>query len=170
MSQEFSRQELIADEAFLLVEGGEMPEVAFHSAVYYLTQDEEGPFLKLRDQDIAPLKEAVVERYRIIVLRDLYPENKTKAMYRGVERSAANWLRLQLYAEREKRDISLIKSQAAQALGDFLRHEYDAVIRRGEASCLNCSQARLAAYAKSLGVVLENEVAQWRQLFLDPLR
>ena len=163
MREDVFRQELIADEAFMIADGGEMPEVAFHSALYYLTEDEDGPALELREEDVVILKEAVVQRYKAIVLRDLCPENKTKAIYRGLERSAANWLRLKLYAERKNIDISSIQTQAAQALHNFLRHEYDAVICQGEESCVNCSRERLIAYAKSLG--LESEGEQWRKLF-----
>ncbi len=165
MSEGVSRQELIADEAFMLADGGEMPEVAFHSAVYYLTEDEDGPGLELEEEDVAILKEAVVQRYRAIVLRDLCPANKTKSIYRGLERSAANWLRLKLYAARENIDLTPIQREAAQALLNFLQHEYDAVIHQGEESCVNCSQQRLIAYAKSLGVVLDSEVTHWRKLF-----
>lgn len=165
MGKDVSRQELISDEVFMLTDGGEMPEVAFHSAVYYLTQDEDGPCLELGEEEVAILKEAVVKRYKTIILRDLCPETKTKSIYRGLERSAANWQRLKLYAERENMDISLIQKQVGQALLNFLRHEHDAVICQGEVCCVNCSPERLMAYAKSLGVVLEGEVAQWRELF-----
>lgn len=165
MDEDVYRQELIRDEVFMLADGGEMPEVAFHSAVYYLTQDEDGPGLELHEEDIALLKEAVVQRYKTIVLRDLCPETKTKSIYRGLERSADNWQRLKLYAERENIDISSIQTQAGQALLTFLKHEYDAVICQGEVCCVNCSQDRLVAYAKALGVVLESEVAKWRELF-----
>ncbi len=165
MVEEVPRQELIADEVFMLVDGGEMPEVAFHSAVYYLTKDEDGPGLELHGEDIAILKEAVVQRYQAIVLRDLCPETKATSSYRGLERSAANWQRLKLYAERENIDLSSIQTQAGQALLTFLRHEYNAVICQGEVCCVNCSQERLIAYATCLGVVLDSEVAQWRELF-----
>ncbi len=165
MDKDVSRQELIADEVFILTDGGEMPEVAFHSAVYYLTEDEDGPGLELGEEDIAILKEAVVQRYKAIVLRDLCPDNKNTSIYRGVERSAANWQRLKAYAAQEKIDLAVIQGQAGQALVNFLKHEYDAVICQGKESCVNCSRERIAAYAKSLGVVLEREVAQWRKLF-----
>lgn len=160
-----SRQELISDEVFMLSNGGEMPEVAFHSAVYYLTKDEDGPGLELREEDVAILKDAVIQRYTVIVLRDLCPETKTKSIYRGLERSAVNWQRLKLYAERENIEISSIQIQVGQALLNFLKHEHDAVVCRGEVCCVNCSPERLGAYAKSLGVVLESEVAQWREIF-----
>ena len=162
MDEDVSRQELIADEAFMLADGGEMPEVAFHSAVYYLTRDEDGPRLQLEEEDVAILKEAVVRRYKAIVLRDLCPDNKNKSIYRGLKRSAANWQRLQLYAEQENIDLSHVQVQAAEAL---VKHEYDAVVCKGEVCCVNCSPERLAAFAKSLGVTLESEVEEWHKLF-----
>ena len=165
MNEEVSRQDLIADEAFMLADGGEMPEVAFHSAVYYLTKDEEGPRLELEEEDVAILKEAVVRRYQAIVLRDLCPKNKDKSIYRGLERSADNWQRLQLYAKQENIDLSEVQTQAAEALVNFLKHEYDVVVCKGGVCCVNCSPEKLLSYAKSLGVTLEREVEEWRKLF-----
>jgi hypothetical protein len=165
MGEDVSRQELIAEEIFMLTDGGEMPEVAFHSAVYYLAEDKDGPALELGEEDVALLKEAVVQRYTAIILRDLCPENKHTAIFRGLKRSAVNWQRLVSYAERENIDLTAIQIQVAQALLNFLQHEYDAVICRGEICCVNCSQERLGDYAKSLGVVLEREIEQWRKLF-----
>ncbi|MEN8257369.1 MAG: hypothetical protein ABFS09_05855 [Thermodesulfobacteriota bacterium] len=165
MSDDVPRQELIDDEAFMLADGGEMPEVAFHSALYYLTKDDEGPCLTLSQEEVSILKRAVVRRYNAIVLRDLCPENKSMSIYRGLERSADNWQRLKSYANQENIDISQVQAQAAKALVNFIKHEYDAVVCKGEVCCVNCSQERLSAYAKSLGVVLESEVEEWHKLF-----
>jgi hypothetical protein len=114
---------------------------------------------------MALLKEAVVRRYKAIVLRDLCPDNKCKPIYRGIERSAANWQRLKTYADQENIDIGSIQIQAGQALLNFLKQEYDAVICQGEESCVNCSRERLIAYAKSLGIVLDDAVEHWHKLF-----
>ncbi|MBU0681657.1 MAG: hypothetical protein KKD73_09565 [Proteobacteria bacterium] len=165
MGEDVSRQELLAEELFMLTAGGEMPEVAFHSAVYYLTKDKDGPALELGEEDIALLKGAVVQRYTAIVLRDLCPENKHTSIFRGLKRSAANWQRLVAYAARENIDLAAIQIHVAQALLNFLQHEYDAVICRGEVGCVNCSQERLVDYANTLGVVLDREIEQWRKLF-----
>ncbi len=165
MGEDVPRQDLIEDEAFMLADGGEMPEVAFHSAVYYLTKDEDGPCLELTKEDIALLKGAVLRRYKAIVLRDLCPENKHKSIYRGIERSADNWQRLQLYAEQENIDLSHLQAQTAEALVNFIKHEYDAVVCKGEVCCVNCSPERLRAFAESLGVTLEREVEEWQKLY-----
>lgn len=165
MDEDVSRQSLINDEVLILADGGEMPEVAFHSAVYYLTKDEDGPRLELRGEEVTLLKEAVVRRYKAIVLRDLCPGNKKKSIYRGLERSVANWQRLKAFGEQENIDLSSIQTQVGRALIKFLKHECQAVINQGEESCLNCSPERLAVYAQSLGVALESEVKQWRKLF-----
>ena len=67
MGEDVPRQDLIEDEAFMLADGGEMPEVAFHSAVYYLTEDEEGPCLELTEEDIALLKGEIDPEKEILV-------------------------------------------------------------------------------------------------------
>ncbi|PLX50918.1 MAG: hypothetical protein C0613_02485 [Desulfobulbaceae bacterium] len=165
MIEGLSREDIIADEAFMVAQGGEMPEVAFYSALYYLTDDEEGPAFELSAHDIGRLQEAVVRRYQTIILRDLCSANRNTSIYRGVERSAANWQRLQLYARRQNIDISAFQAEAGRALLLFLKEECEAVIGRGEESVINCSAQRLLAYAERLGVHLDTEVAQWRRLF-----
>ena len=79
------KQALIAEEAFMVETSGEIPEVAMHSSIYYLTQAFDGPALQLDSEDILPLKEAVVKRYRVIILRDLDPGNRDKS--KGTEHS-----------------------------------------------------------------------------------
>ena len=64
-----SKQTLIAEETFMVEHSGEIPEVAYHSSLYYLTEDPEGPALRLDVDDTLPLKLAVAERYRTIIWR-----------------------------------------------------------------------------------------------------
>lgn len=162
-----TKDELLADEAFMIRDGGEMPVVAYNSALYYLQEDEDGPQLALTGADVSPLKDAVVQRFRTIILRDLQPENRQKSIYRGVERSCANWFRLLAYCQQEAIPIPAIRREAAEALGAFLQVELQEVRERGGRSGLNCTWQRLQEYAESLDVELDEAVQGWRNLFAD---
>ena len=52
----------IAEEVYLVQHGGEIPEVAYHASLYYLTEDPDGPGLIIDPKDIHPLKQAVVSQ------------------------------------------------------------------------------------------------------------
>jgi hypothetical protein len=54
----------------LVLHSGEIPEVTFREALYHLREDAEGPCLQLNSDDGLPLKQAVVNRYRAIILAD----------------------------------------------------------------------------------------------------
>jgi hypothetical protein len=113
--------EILEEEAFLIETSGEIPEVAFHAAVYHLTEDPEGPRLDLGPAEIHRLKGGVLAGYRRILLRDLDPDNRDQPHFRGLERAAANWNRLSDFAEREGLDASALRRDAAEALVKFLR-------------------------------------------------
>lgn len=161
-----NREEIIADEVFMIEDGGEMPEVAFNSSLYYLTRDPDGPQLSLCRQELLPLKEAAVRRYSFIVLRDLQPENRTKPIYRGLARSRVNWFRLLGYCQREKISPEMVQREVVKNLIQFLTVEYHDVCVAGATSCINCAESELEEYAGSLGVDLDREVKGWQELFL----
>ena len=54
------RHSLIEDEVFAIRQSGEMPEVALHSARYFLEEDSQGPGLRL-----TPEEEQLIGRYRV---------------------------------------------------------------------------------------------------------
>ena len=95
------KEDLLTDEVLIIEESGEMPEVAYHGTIYYLTRDPDGPSLTLDAQDHIPLKKAVIQRYMTIMIRDLTPDNRSKSLYRGLERCICNWQRLKLFSTRE---------------------------------------------------------------------
>ncbi|MDA3972309.1 MAG: hypothetical protein PF442_13260, partial [Desulfobulbaceae bacterium] len=139
--------------------------VAFNSSLYYLTEDEDGPQLRLTQADLALLKHAVVQRFRVIILRDLQPENRTKSIYRGLERSCANWFRLKGYCPKGDMGFAELQIEITEDLSAFLIAELHDVCIHGAVSCVNCTQVRLKEYADSLGVDLDNVASGWRQLF-----
>ena len=157
----------LADEILMLNDGGEMPEVAYHSSLYFLCQDPDGPQLELDEADLLALKGAVVGRYKTIIMRDLTPENRFTSIYRGVERSCANWQRLEGYGRREGLTtlVDDMRPEIARALLAFLRQEYHDVVEAGQPTSINCDATRLNEFGTALGLELESAFPIWRELF-----
>jgi wobble nucleotide-excising tRNase len=103
------RQELLEDEWLLVRHSGEIPEIALHSAFYYLTADPNGPRLQLSVEETRYLRDAAVTRYQEIIRRDLCYENRELTVYRGVRRAIFNWHRFVVFCERQ--DISCHNSR-----------------------------------------------------------
>lgn len=146
------KEDILADEVLIIEESGEMPEVAYHGAVYFLTKDPEGPRLKLDARDHVPLKKAVITRYLTIMTRDLTPDNRSKSIYRGLERCICNWQRLRLFSNRESLDISHVREKIARELFIFLKTERDDVNGGKCPTCINCSKADLENFIRELGL------------------
>lgn len=144
------RPALLDDEILLIRHSGEIPEVAMHGSIYYLTQDPEGPGISLTDDELTLLKKAVMTRYRAIINRDLKPGNREKPHYRGMARCVTNWQRLQLFCNREKFDLEQIRTETAQALQGFLRHELRDVATGSHSTCINCTHAEMALLLEGL--------------------
>ncbi len=143
--------EIIADEIIIIETSGEMPEVAFHGSVYYLTTDDEGPGLTLAAGDLLKLKIAVVEGYRRIIIRDLMLENRDKGLYRGLRRCAVNWERLANFCQREGMQFNGIAKEVAELLAEFLQGEIND-IQQGRQICINCSARCLCELAAKVGL------------------
>ncbi len=62
-----NRMAVLDDECLMIRSSGEIPEVALHNALYFLTRDPEGPGFKLRANEVRRLNEAVIWRYRRII-------------------------------------------------------------------------------------------------------
>ncbi len=144
---------VIEDELLMLRHSGEIPEIAFHSSVYFLCKDPEGPGLEhIPDDALAKMKKAVFERYRVIVLRDMKPENRDLSIYRGLARSIMNYSRLEHFCSAEALDISDITREAAVYLKKFLVHEVDDVKSGRRGTCINCTYVELLDFASRLGI------------------
>ena len=161
------RCNLIEDEIFAIRQSGEMPEVALHTALYDLQEDPAGPRLHLTPEDIAPMKDAVEQRYRRILLRDLNPRFRDRSIYRGLARAIANWQRLTRFCQREGRDIAPHRQAAAEALGTFLAIETDEVAQGRPPGAVNCTAAQLKAFAESLGVAETSLPEKWETVCVD---
>ncbi len=146
-------EEIVEEEVLLIKHSGEIPEIALHSSLHYLFEDEEGPGLGPEEIDLTPLKLAVVERYRKIILRDMNPRNRDKSIYRGLARSIVNWRRLRLFVERHQvGELEPIRQEAAEALASFLENEAAQVLSGERNSCINCTYEELMDFAAELGL------------------
>jgi hypothetical protein len=152
MAAENKATALLDDEVLLIRHSGEIPEVAMHGSIYYLTQDPQGPGISLTDDELTMLKEAVIERYREIIMRDLNPANRDEPLYRGLARCIANWQRLQLFCSREGFDPRQIRTETAAALQLFIRHELRDVATGIRSSCVNCTYAEMQLLFEGLGL------------------
>lgn len=152
MSVELTERESVIEDEVLIVEtSGEMPEVAYHGSLYYLSHDPEGPGLSLGRQDKGRLILAVVEGYRRIIRRDLDLENRQKSCYRGLIRCLVNWRRLTGFAAAHRLSLAELQEEIAAALQTFLAGE--AVdVGRGCPTCVNCSQAELRELINEVGL------------------
>jgi hypothetical protein len=162
--KESDKKTYIEEEVFVVQHSGEIPEVTLHEALYYLTEDDEGPGLQMKPDDVFPLKQAVVKQYRTIILRDLDPGNRDKRIYRGLARCAANWQRLIIFCTREGIDFQIIRNEAAGALQEFFDTEVADVDSKKRSSCINCSQAEIEELAISLGVSWDKLPEGWQEL------
>ncbi len=153
------RESVIEDEVLIVETSGEMPEVAYHGSLYYLSHDPEGPGLNLGHEDKSRLTLAVVEGYRRIIRRDLDLENRQKSCYRGLIRCLVNWRRLTGFAAAHRLSLTELQKEIAAALRAFLAGE--AVdIRRGCPTCVNCSQAELRELINEVGLS-DDDLPPW---------
>ncbi len=159
-----SKQEYIEEELLILAHAGEIPEVAYHSSLYYLTEDPEGPRLALDHSDLLPLKQAVHDRYRKILLRDCNPKLRDKPVYRGLARCIANWRRFRKYCRKEGFTPEPVRAEVVRALKAFLWQEMEEVTRGERRSSVNCRADELAEFLEELGIAQTDLPPDWQRL------
>jgi len=145
----------------MIENGGEMPEVTFHSCRLFLTVDPDGPQLSLGEEEMQRLKLAVVEGYRRIILRDLTLANRDKGLYRGLARSIVNLERAQRFCQKQGLDITDLTDEVCHCLAHFLAGEYAEVVSEQRNSCLNCSEEELLTFCVRLGFDASRLPAGW---------
>jgi hypothetical protein len=161
------RDFLVAEEVLLVRNSGEIPEVAFHGSLYYLTADPEGPGLALTGEECGVLEEQVLERYREIIRRDLTPENRDRGFYRGLVRAAVNWRRLAGFCRRAARASDCYRSETGLALKELLAQETSEVRSGRRRASINCTAADVAVFAGELGLSIEELPPGWQDLCLS---
>lgn len=147
--------QLLENEWYIVRHSGETPEIAYNSAIYFLTRAKDGPRMQLSEQEYSDLKEAAVTRYTEIILRDLLHSNHDKPIYRGIERSRVNYARFCTFCNRQQLDKTAVSRLAAEALYQFLETERQRLQDGRVVSIINCSYGDLLDYAATLGVVFE---------------
>ena len=158
----------LSEELIIVGNSGEIPEIAFHSAIHYLTADPEGPGLTLAPGDLTRLGDQVVARYREIILRDLNPDNRDLRLYRGVKRCIWNWERLEKFWQRQQRTTDEnLRREIGQALCAFLAREAREVLAGERTSSLNCLIGELAAFSRKLGIDDRQLPVGWQLLCPD---
>ena len=169
------RQELLEDEWLIVRHSGEIPEIALHSAFYYLTEDLNGPRLQLSVEEMRSLQEAAATRYQEIILRDLCYENRELTVYRGVQRAIFNWHRFVAFCKRQDISYHNLRSTTAEAFLILLKkvtHPTNAPApspdstdtRPSLAVVFNCSFHDLTLFARELGIA-EEQIPQEIHLF-----
>jgi hypothetical protein len=151
MCSQLSISEIILDEIIIIENSGEMPEVAYHGSIHYMTSDPEGPSLTLASSHLLQLKLAAVEGYRRIITRDLTLENREKGLYRGLARCAVNWTRLENFCRAEDLETDGIAGEICGCLKTFLEREI-CDVQQGRPTCVNCSAACLYELAAKVGM------------------
>ena len=153
--------ELLEDEWYIVRYSGEIPEIAYNSAIYFLTRAKDGPRQNLSEEQVTFLQKAAMDRYREIVLRDLYHENHGKSIYRGIKRSMENYQRMCRFCARQGLHGDDIRMETAHQLLHFLRREIEEVVKKGNrASIINCSREELYRFVSDLKVDPELEIRE----------
>ncbi|RUM36038.1 MAG: hypothetical protein DSY50_01695 [Desulfobulbus sp.] len=157
------RKAVLEDELYILRDSGEIPEIAYHSTLFFLTQDPEGPTLVLTDNELELLQDAVITRYQEIVLRDITPENRDLTLYRGVRRTLHNWQRMEAFCVRNNRDNTAFKEQVRHAFLRFIKREVAEIEAENRKSSLNCSWKMIAKFAGVLGLDTAQFPDNWQE-------
>lgn len=161
------KKNLLAEELLIVRNSGEIPEIAFHSALHYLTADPEGPGVTLTAAEIRQLESQVIARYREILLRDLDPANRDLRLYRGIKRAIFNWERLGKFRGRQRLACDArLRQEIATALSAFLHNEALEVKEGVRPSSVNCTAAELENFCQQLGITPGQLPAAWRHLCL----
>jgi hypothetical protein len=152
-----SRESYLLQEIDWIENSGEMPEVAFYEALYYLKEEEEGPKLILTSSDIKRLEDAVINRYKTIILRDLKFANRRSSIFRGLKRAIINYDRLKRYQKRKNRIDPGIEKEIGRSLLEYIRCEYEDISDKRYYRSINCTREELEQFAEELGVNISPE-------------
>ena len=152
-----SRKNYLQQEIDWIENSGEIPEVAFYEALYYLKEEEEGPKLILTSSDIEHLEDAVINRYKTIILRDLNFANRRSSIFRGLKRAIINYNRLKSYMKRKNKIDSSMKGEIGRSLIEYICCECEDISDKRQYRTINCTRDELEQFAKELGVNISPE-------------
>jgi len=152
-----SKESYLQQEVDWIENSGETPEVAFYEALYYLTEEEEGPKLVLTSSDIKVLEDAVINRYKTIILRDLKFANRRSSIFRGLKRAIINYNRLKKYQKKKNRIDPGLEKMTGRFLLEYIRRECEEISDRRHYRTINCTREELEQFADELGVNIAPE-------------
>jgi hypothetical protein len=147
----------VQEEAEWIEESGEIPEVAFYEAISYLTKKEDGPKLTLSPSDIKLLEDAIIYRYKNIILRDLDYANRISPAFRGMKRAIINYERLIKYQTRKNKALFGWKEEIGRSLVKYMVQECRDISEGRLYRTINCGREKLEQFAKELGVDIAQE-------------
>jgi len=160
-----SEREYILEEEYLLVRhSGEIPEVALHASLYYLCEDEEGPAFILSAEELQPLHDAVLDRYREIILRDLDVANRDLSLFRGLNRAICNWRRFVRFSHQIGAPYADFQREAGRALVTYFQREVADIHSGRRTSSVNCSASTLQTFVDALELDLKALPDGWTSL------
>lgn len=154
------------DELLIVRHSGEIPEVALHGSIFFLTRDPDGPGLEITPDQLLLLQKMVVARYQEIIHRDLDPNNRDKGLYRGLARCIVNWQRLQKFCHRAGFATDSARNEFAAALVALLKRELRDVATQTRIPSINCSRSELDGFIRELRIKPEDLPAGWHDLCL----
>ena len=152
-----SGESYLQQEVDWIENSGEMPEVAFYEALYYLTEEEEGPKLILTLSDIKRLEDAAINRFKTIILRDLKFANRRSSIFRGLKRAIINYNRLKKYQKKKNRIDPGLEKMTGPFLLEYIRRECEEISDRRHYRTINCTREELEQFADELGVNIAPE-------------
>lgn len=161
------REAILEEEVIILRNSGEIPEIALHSSLFYLEEDEEGPGISLHEEELHRLYDAAIARAKEIVLRDLDPGNRGLGIYRGPARSIVNWHRLQNFCKRINRRCHGFRQTVSKAFLIFLQVECEEMLSRKHLSSVNCSSDQIRSFCLELGIDINTLPDEWTCLCSD---
>lgn len=155
------RESILEEEIIILLNSGEIPEITLHSSIYYLEDDEDGPQIRLCEEELHQLYDAALARAREIVLRDLDPDNRDLSLYRGLARSIANWQRLQSFCHRVNRQCPEFRETVSRALLSFMEREVEDTRKSLRTSSVNCTAEDILSFCKDLCIDVSSLPDGW---------
>lgn len=167
MAKATTIENLLEEEWYHVRYSGEIPEVALHSSLFYLTEDPDGPGLNLEAEHVHCLHEAVIDRYYEIIVRDITPENRDSSTYRGVLRAISNWRRMKRFCLRHELDHGKMRDKISQQFLKFIENQIQEHPQDKERSRINCSFDDLTSFALELGVSLQKLEKSLKPFCLD---
>lgn len=152
-----SEESYLQQEIDWIENSGEIPEVAFYEALYYLKEEEEGQKLVLTSSDIKVLEDAVINRYKTIILRDLEFANRRSSIFRGLKRAIINYNRLKRYQKRKNRIDPGMEKEIGHFFLEYIRCECEDISDKRHYRTINCTRGQLEQFADELGVNIAPE-------------